>query len=172
MKVMNDMNERPPLRMGIVGVGTLTLRAILPHLTQPDIADRVQVTALCDPVIARAEAAARSFGVKSAHASLDAMLAADDVDAVTIVSPIGLHYEHCRSALKAGKHVHVNKTMTTTVTEADALIALAAKRNLRIVASPGEILRPQRTAARRLLRDGAIGQLSWATCGASWATRR
>ena len=62
---------------------------------------------------------------------------------MTIVSPIGLHYEHCRLALEAGKHVHVNKTMTTTVAEADAL---AADRDLRIVASPGEILRPQVTA--------------------------
>ena len=37
------------------------------------------------------------------------MLADDAVDAVTIVSPIGLHYEHCRAALQAGKHVHVNR---------------------------------------------------------------
>ena len=168
MKAMNDMNKLAPLRLGIVGVGTLTLRAVLPHLTQADIADRVRVTALCDPVIARAEEAARNFGVDHAYPTLDAMLAADDVDAVTIVSPIGLHFDHCRAALEAGKHVHVNKTMTTTVAEADALIELAAKRNLRIVASPGEILRPQITAARRLIREGAIGQVSWVTCGASF----
>ena len=165
---MNTMAKLPPLRLGIVGVGTLTLRAVLPHLTQPDIADRVRVTALCDPVIARAEATAKSFGIDGAFPTLDAMLAADTIDAVTIVSPIGLHYDHCRAALEAGKHVHVNKTMTTTVAEADALIALAARRNLRIVASPGEILRPQVTAARRLIREGAIGNLSWVTCGASF----
>lgn len=162
------MTDQPPLRIGIVGVGTLTLRAVLPHLTQSDIADRVTVTALCDPVIERAEEAARKFGIAAAYASLDEMLAADIVDAVTIVSPIGLHFEHCRMALDAGKHVHVNKTMTTTVAEADTLIALAAKGGLRIVASPGEILRPQVTAARRLLREGAIGTLSWAQCGASF----
>ena len=121
MKAMTNMNNpAPPLRLGIVGVGTLTLRAVLPHLTQSDIADRVRVTALCDPVIARAEQAARDFGVGGAYPTLDAMLAANDVDAVTIVSPIGLHFDHCRAALEAGKHVHVNKTMTTTVAEADA----------------------------------------------------
>ena len=168
MKAMNYMNKPAPTRLGIVGIGTLTLRAVLPHLTQADIADRVRVTALCDPVIARAEAAARDFDVDHAYPTLDAMLAADTVDAVTIVSPIGLHFDHCRAALEAGKHVHVNKTMTTTVAEADALIALAARKNLRIVASPGEILRPQIAAARRLIREGTIGQLSWATCGASF----
>jgi predicted dehydrogenase len=162
------MIAAPPLRLGIVGVGTLTLRAVLPHMTQADIADRVRVTALCDPVIERAEDAAARYGIPAAHPSLAAMLSAGDVDAVTIVSPIGLHYDHCRMALEAGKHVHVNKTMTTTVAEADHLIDLAAAKGLRIVASPGEILRPQVTAARRLLRDGAIGTPSWAICGCAF----
>ena len=162
------MAQMLPLRLGIVGVGTLTLRAVLPHLTQRDIADRVIVTALCDPVITRARDAAREFGIPNAYDSLEAMLAANEVDAVTIVSPIGLHYAHCRAALEAGKHVHVNKTMTTTVAEADMLIELAARGGLRIVASPGEILRPQVTAARRLIREGAIGHVSWVTCGASF----
>jgi predicted dehydrogenase len=159
------MAAAPPLRLGIVGIGTLTIRAVLPHLTQPDIADRVVVTALCDPVLDRARAAAARWGIPAAYPSLDEMLAADAVDAVTIVSPIGLHYAHARAALLAGKHVHVNKTMTTTVAEADELIALAAARGLRIVASPGEILRPQVTALRRLVRAGAIGTVTFATCG-------
>ena len=158
----------PLVRLGVVGVGTLSLRGVLPHMTQADVADRVRVTALCDPVIERAKVAAAKFGVPAAYPTLDAMLAADDIDAVTVVSPIGLHFDHCRKALEAGKHVHVNKTMTTTVAEADQLIALAAAKNLRLVASPGEILRPQVTAARKLLREGAIGTLSWAECGAAF----
>jgi predicted dehydrogenase len=137
----------------------------LPHLTQDDVADRVVVTALCDPVTARMQAAAERFGVRATFSDLGELLAADVVDAVTIVSPIGLHYDHCRLALEAGKHVHVNKTMTTTVAEADALIALARERDRRLVASPGEILRPQVTRTRELIEDGAIGRLSWAICG-------
>lgn len=158
----------PLVRLGVVGVGTLSLRGVLPHMTQADVADRVRVAAVCDPVIERAKDAAAKFGVPAAYPTLEAMLAADDIDAVTIVSPIGLHFDHCRKALEAGKHVHVNKTMTTTVAEADQLIALAAAKNLRLVASPGEILRPQVTAARKLLREGAIGTLSWAECGAAF----
>ena len=45
-----------PLDLAIVGVGTLTLRAVLPHLTQSDIADKVRVKALCDTVGARVPA--------------------------------------------------------------------------------------------------------------------
>lgn len=160
--------SRPPIRLGVVGVGTLTLRAILPHLTEDDVADVVTVSALCDPVGARAEAAAATFSVPAVFTDLDEMLASDTVDAVTIVSPIGLHYEHANKALEAGKHVHVNKTMATTVAGADQLIELARTRNLALVASPGEVLRPQLSTARRLIREGAIGDLAWAICGCAF----
>ncbi|TMK90998.1 MAG: Gfo/Idh/MocA family oxidoreductase, partial [Actinobacteria bacterium] len=139
-----------PLRLGIVGVGTLTLRAILPHMTQDDIADRVIVTAVCDPVLERASAAAERFGVPTAVSDVDDLLKRDDVDLVTVVSPIGLHAEHALEAIEAGKHVHVNKTMTTTVDEADRVIERAQRRDVRIVASPGEVLRPQLTRTREL----------------------
>ena len=96
------------------------------------------------------------------------MLAEGGVDAVTIASPIGLHFEHARAALRAGKHVHINKTMTTTVAEADELIDLAAGGGLRLVASPGEILRPHVQRTRELIAEGAIGRLTWAICGAAF----
>ena len=85
-----------PVRLGVVGVGTLSLRGILPHLAQPDVADRVVVTALADPIVERARAAANRYGVPSVFASIEELLAEGDVDAVTIVSPIGLHFEHAR----------------------------------------------------------------------------
>ncbi len=165
---MIDAASAPPLRFGVVGVGTLSLRGILPHLSQPDVADRVTLAALCDPAVERAREAASRYGVPQVYQDLDSMLADDVVDAVTVVSPIGLHFEHCRKALEAGKHVHVNKTMTTTVAEADALIALAAERDLRIVASPGEVLRPQIARMRELVADGAIGVPVWASCGCAF----
>ncbi len=87
----------PPLRLGVVGVGALSLRGILPHLSQPDVADRVAVVAVADPVVDRARAAADRYGIPRAFDSLDALLTEGDVDAVTIVSPIGLHHEHARS---------------------------------------------------------------------------
>src|SRR6266516_3573594 len=157
-----------PLRIGIIGVGAVTLRGILPHLSQDDVEDRVRIEALCDPELERAEAAAQRYRVRQVFESIGQMLAEADIDAVTVASPIGLHYEHCRAALEAGKHVHANKTMTTTVCEADELIALAEARDLCIVASPGEILRPQVTRTRELIGVGAIGQVSWALCGGAF----
>ncbi len=164
------MPTRPnePIRLGVVGVGTLTLRGILPHLSQPDVADRVTIAALADPVLDRARDAASRFGGAPVFDSLETMLAGADLDAVTIVSPIGLHFEHAREALRAGRHVHLNKTMTTTVAEADELIALAEAADLRIVASPGEVLRPHVTRTRELIAEGAIGAVTWAIAGCAF----
>ncbi len=41
--------------MGVVGTGAIGIRGALMHLTQPDVVDRVRVTAVCDPVPGRAE---------------------------------------------------------------------------------------------------------------------
>ena len=156
-----------PLRLGVVGVGAIALRGILPHLTQDDIRDKVRIHALCDPVGERARAAAERYGIPQAYLDIDELLADEEIDAVTIASPIGLHHEHGRRALEAGKHVHANKTLCTTVAEADELIDLARARDLVIVASPGEVLRPQLRRTRELIEEGAIGELAWAISGGS-----
>jgi predicted dehydrogenase len=165
---MSTERLQAPLRVGVVGVGALALRGILPHLTQLDVSDRLIVSALCDPVEERARGAAERFGVPRVFTSLEDMRGSGEVDAVTIASPIGLHFDHCRLALEAGLHVHVNKTLSTTVAEADELIALARDRGLRLVASPGEVLRPQVARTRELISTGAIGDVAWAICGGAF----
>jgi predicted dehydrogenase len=158
------------VRMGVVGAGSIAVRGILPHLSQEDVQDRVRLAAVCDPVPGRAEAAAARFGVERAFTDYADLLAQGDVDAVSIASPIGLHYEQGRQALAADKHLHFNKTMTTTVAEATDLIDTAHSKGLKIVASPGQVLRPQIQQVRRLIGEGAIGTLCWAACGAAFGT--
>src|SRR3954453_530479 len=130
-----------PLRLGVVGAGSIAVRGLLPHLSQADVQDRVRLGAGCAPVPGRAEAAAERFGVERAFTDYGELLAHGEVDAVTIASPIGLHYEQGRPALLAGKHVPFNKTMTTTIAEVDDLIAMARARGLPLIASPGEMPR-------------------------------
>lgn len=159
-----------PIRMGVVGAGTISLRGILPHLSQEDVQDRVRLAAVCDPVDGRAEAAAARFGVERAFLDYEELLEEGGVDAVIIASPIGLHYEQGRRALDAGKHVYFNKTMTVTTAEATDLIDAANERGLKMVASPGEMLRPHNREIKRLLATGAIGTVCWAVCGAAFVT--
>ena len=158
------------VRMGVVGAGTIAQRGIMPHLSVEDVRDRVRLQAVCDPVPGRAAAAAEKFGIPFASTTFEELLEHGDVTAVTLCTPIGLHYEQGKAALEAGKHVHFNKTMTTTAAEATELIDLAREKDLRIVASPGEVLRPQVQAQKRLIESGAIGDVVWAACGAAFGT--
>jgi predicted dehydrogenase len=66
------------------------------------------------------------------------------------------------AAIGAGKHVHFNKTMATTAKECDDLISAAARKGVRLVASPGQMLRPALQRLRRLVADGSLGKLIWA----------
>src|SRR5436305_1855266 len=88
----------------------------------------------------------------------------------SISSSIGLHYQQGKQALAAGKHIHFNKTMTTTVAEATDLIDTARAKGLKIVASPGEMLRPHNQYIKKLVADGALGTLCWAVAGAAFGT--
>jgi predicted dehydrogenase len=153
--------------IGVVGAGMISQRGILPHLSQDDITDRVRLHAVCDLAPGRAEASAERYGIPKWYERYEDLLADPDVDMVTIATPIGLHYEQCKQALEAGKHVHANKTMTTSVAQADDLIEMAAREGSHIAASPGEVLRPQVTRIRELIAEGAIGALAWAICGTS-----
>ncbi len=156
------------VRLGIVGAGSITLRGLLPHLTMEDVQESVRVVALCDPVVERAQAAAEKFGVDHAYAAFEEMLDAGGVDAVSIASPIGLHYEQGVLAVENGVHVHFNKSMTTTVAEADDLIERARSKGVKLVASPGEMLNPRLQRIKQLIEEGALGTLTWAVTGASF----
>ena len=156
--------------IGVVGAGSIGIRGALQHLCMPDVRDRVKPAAVCDPVPGRAQAAAERYDVAQAYERYEDLLADPNVDAVTLCSPIGLHYEQGLQAIRAGKHVHFNKTMTTTTAEAARLIEEAAERGVRLVASPGQMIGPMNRAIRDLIREGAIGRLAWAAIGASFGT--
>jgi predicted dehydrogenase len=156
--------------IGVVGTGSIGIRGALAHLSLEDVQDRVFLAAVCDPVPGRAAAAARRFDVARAYERYEDLLDDTAVDAVTLCSPIGLHYKQGLKAIEGGKHVHFNKTMTTTAAEATDLIDRAAAAGVKLVASPGEMLRPLNRAVRRLVDSGELGKISWAATGAAFGT--
>ncbi len=159
-----------PLGIGVVGAGAIGIRGALSHLTQQDVSDRVLVTAVCDPVNGRAAAAAAKFGVPAAHETFEALLADSNVDAVTLCSPIGLHHAQGMQAINAGKHVHFNKTMATTVAHCTEMMEAARKNRVQLVACPGMMLHPFNRRIRKRILAGDIGRVVWAICGAASGT--
>lgn len=108
------------LRVGIVGCGEVTQIIHLPTLAQ--VPGLFEVTSLCD-VSARVlrGVAARLDGV-STHASYRDLASDPDVDVVLVANPNAYHADAAVAALKAGKHVFIEKPMSMTYAEVDALI--------------------------------------------------
>ena len=152
------------VRIGMAGCGSVAQRGLLPHLASEDIRQWCELTAVMDPVPGRAEATAEKFGAKLAFQDYDEMLASE-IDAVVIASPIGYHYDQAMKAIAAGKHLHLNKTMTTTKAEADEVIEAARKAGVKVVASPGRAHRPVAKRVKEIIGAGEIGRVYWAETG-------
>lgn len=71
------------------------------------------------------QAVAARYGVPTAVTGLDAVLERDDVDAVILATPTGLHAAQARAALAAGKHVQVEIPLADSLTNAEATLAAA-----------------------------------------------
>ena len=150
------------VRVALAGLGSVSQRGILPHLAEEDAREHVELVACCDVVEERAKETARVFGWQRAYGDYDEMLRKEDVEAVLIATPIPAHYQQSMKALEAGRHVYVQKTMTTTLKEATEVVELARKKNLKFVASPGQMLNDRNQQIKKLIDDGALGKVYWA----------
>jgi len=153
------------VKVGLVGLGSLAQRGILPHTFQDDAREKIEPVAVCDNVPGRAEAVAEKWRWHEAYTDYDAMLAHADIEAVFIATPIPLHYSQVMAALEAGKHVYVQKSMATTLAEADAIVKLARSKGLKLCASPGEMLRPPWPQIKEVVQQGMLGRVYWALAG-------
>ena len=149
--------------LGIVGCGSIGIRSALEHFQWHEYDDICRITAVCDPVPGRAEAVAAKYGVPKWYLNYEDMLKDEYVDAVTMCTPIGLHYEHGLMAIEAGKHIHFNKTQTLTVAESNEIIEKAKANGIKIVSSPGGLMTfPFYQRMRRAILEGRLGKLAWA----------
>ncbi|MBS7611237.1 Gfo/Idh/MocA family oxidoreductase [Candidatus Bathyarchaeota archaeon] len=155
------------IRIGIVGCGSVSQRGLLPHLSAEDVKDKVRLAAICDVVEERAKACKERFNADEWYSSYEDMLSKAGLDAVTIATPIQLHYEQALKAIRAGVHVHLNKPMTLTVEEADTLLNERDRAEVKLVASPGIAFRKDIERVRSMLKDGIVGKIYWVRTGAT-----
>jgi predicted dehydrogenase len=147
------------LRAGLVGCGSLALRGPLPHLSQPDTQEKVRLVAVVDAVAERAQQAAERFQVPAWFTTVEEMLDRVDLDLVLVLTPIPFHFPNAMAAIAAGKHVYVQKAMTTTLAEADELLAAAHKAGVKLAAAPGFELFPTTAQMRAIVNSGVIGKV-------------
>jgi 1,5-anhydro-D-fructose reductase (1,5-anhydro-D-mannitol-forming) len=142
------------VRWGMVGIGKLADAAIAPAIA---LADNSELVAVCSRDATRADNFAERHGAGYAFDDFDAMLADDLVQVVYISSPNAVHHSQALAALRAGKHVLVDKPLALTAEEGRSLVDAATEADVRLAV--GFHLRHKQTnvTARQAIAGGAIG---------------
>ncbi|NTV83263.1 MAG: Gfo/Idh/MocA family oxidoreductase, partial [Bacteroidales bacterium] len=89
----------------------------------------------------------------------DELIRDPDVDAIAIVTPVFTHYELAKKALEAGKSVFVEKPFTSTIAEAEDLIEIAEKKNLKIMVDHTFLYTGAVRKIKQLMDEGALGDI-------------
>src|SRR5690349_12054201 len=105
-----------PVQIGVLGLGTAA-RACAPAFARHP---GLKIVAVADSSEQTRDAFSRDYGVP-AFADLTSMLRQPDLDAVYVATPTELHARHALEALRAGKHVIVEKPMASTLDDAKAM---------------------------------------------------
>lgn len=121
-------------------------------------AEGTLLAAVCSRDESRAKEVAGRFGFSRAYGSYEEMLKDDRVQAVYICTPNALHAEQTIVAARAGKHVLVEKPMTLSVADAEAMVEACEAAGVRL--GIGFHLRhhPAHRKAREVIRAGELGR--------------
>jgi len=115
------------------------------------------LAAVCDMNKERAEAFSRNFRVPG-YNSMDEMLKKEKLDAVTICTPASTHFAMASKALAAGISTLVEKPMTTSVKDGEALIEAAKSANRTLTVGFIERFNPPITALKQMITEGKMGE--------------
>ncbi|PYJ46737.1 MAG: gfo/Idh/MocA family oxidoreductase [Verrucomicrobia bacterium] len=141
------------LKIGIVGCGKIADQHVDAIHRIPDC----EVVALCDREPLMAKQLGERFGISACFSELSEMLEAERLDVVHITTPPQSHYSLAKQCLESGSHVYLEKPFTITAGEAESLIRLAERRDLKITAGHNLQFTPEMLEMRQLLAQGFLG---------------
>jgi predicted dehydrogenase len=149
------------LRVGVVGAGYWGPNVIRTFASLPDC----EVAYVCDQRPGRLQYIAERFPDLRLTQSYDDLLADRALDAVAVVTPVSTHRALAEAALRAGKHVLVEKPLAHSSADAQAMVQ-AAERAGRVLAT-GHIFvyHPAIVRLRQAVEDGELGALCYAESG-------
>jgi len=153
-----------PLRFALVGCGTIapTHAEALAALKE----DGALLVACCDSAPERAGALAARFGLDVCE--FDDLLADPRIDAVSVCAPSGRHAELGERALRAGKHVVVEKPMDVSLAACDRLLAAQRESGKRLAVISQHRFDHASTEVKAALDGGALGRMVYAEARVPW----
>jgi predicted dehydrogenase len=141
-------------RVGVVGAGYWGPKLIRNFAALPE----AELFAVCDLDPSRLQEVGTQYPEVDLTTDYTAMLAGP-VEAVAVATPVNTHYPLVKQALLAGKHVIVEKPLTSNVRQAAELVALAEARGLMLMVGHTFLFEPAVEALRDLVRSGELGDV-------------
>jgi len=143
------------IRFGVIGYGYWG-----PNIVRNlDQLEETKVLAVCD------KSPASRRRVEKAHPHVRVigdqreLMSSPDIDAIAVVTPVWTHYELAKDALEHGKHVFVEKPFTSNTAQAEELVELAARKNLKIMVDHTFLFTGAVRKIKQVLQDGTLGKL-------------
>ena len=145
------------IKWGILGTATIAMEQVVPAMLKSEFCE---VVGIASRGIAKAEKAAKQFQIPKFYGSYEDLLKDGEIEAVYIPLPNHLHVEWALKAMKAGKHVLVEKPRALSSQQAQYLKEEAEKYpDLKIMEAFMYKFHPQWIKAKELIDQGAIGTL-------------
>lgn len=147
-------SSSPRLRWGIAGTGAISWTVVA------DLAATgADITAVYSRDFHNALSFAEAFAIAASVDDFAAFVERADVDVIYLATPFALHFEMAQAALRAGKHVLVEKPMAMNRAEVDALFHLAEKQGLFLMEAMWMKFNPAFISLTALIADGVIGDV-------------
>ncbi|WP_116788101.1 Gfo/Idh/MocA family protein [Flavobacterium psychrotrophum] len=134
------------LKVGVLGAGHLGKI----HLRLLNQSDKYELVGFYDPNSDNADKVSKEFGYTKFD-TIVALIAA--VDVVDVVTPTLSHYDCAKQVIEAGKHIFIEKPISNTIEEADDIITLANKYNIKGQVGHVERFNPAFTATKAKIEN-------------------
>ena len=149
-----------PERTGVVRVGVIGYGYWGPNIVRNlHGLEKAQVATVCDQNPATLQRAGRSYPGMPLTTDVSDVLRSTEIDAVAVVTPVWTHYELAKAALENGKHVFVEKPFTSTPHQAEELIELADRKNLKVMVDHTFLFGGAVRKIREIVDSGTLGPL-------------
>ena len=146
------------LNVGVIGGGSISEYHLGPYFAHPN----VEIVAICDRNEARLQALGEKYNVVNVYTEVEALLANDQIEAVSICTWNNSHAEIAIKALQSGKHVLIEKPLSVTLEEAYAIEAAVKDSNK--ILQVGYVRRFASNVAvlKKFIDAGELGELYYA----------
>lgn len=160
----HDQHEK--IKFVLVGCGRIAKRHS--ELLGEKQIEGAELVAVCDLIEGKACKISERFSVPH-YTDMDEMMQQQDVDAVVVLTPSGLHAEHVINLAKYGKHILVEKPMALKLNDADDMIRVCDKNSIKLFVIKQNRFNVPVIKLREAVEQGRFGKLVLGTVRVRWA---